>query len=188
MEAYYKDSEKSKHSLKNKKFLLFVIIVSILSTYIFFSIIWSNINFEKILSGAVVGKIEKEKLQEKITKEVLGNKLVTKVIDGDTVIIEGGYTIRLLGIDADEVGYPCYEAAKKRLEELVLNKYVFLEAGSKDKDEYNRYLRFLIINGENINIKLVKEGLAIARFQDENEKYREDIIKAEKEARENKKG
>ena len=55
--------------------------------------------------------------------------LVTKVIDGDTIVVEGGYHIRLLGIDTDEKGYPCYEAAKSRLEELVLNKKVKLEKG-----------------------------------------------------------
>ncbi|MDO8743173.1 MAG: hypothetical protein Q7J30_01265, partial [Candidatus Azambacteria bacterium] len=35
-------------------------------------------------------------------------KLATKIIDGDTFLIEGGYSIRVLGIDADERGYPCY--------------------------------------------------------------------------------
>lgn len=29
-------------------------------------------------------------------------KLATKVIDGDTFLIEGGYSVRILGIDADE--------------------------------------------------------------------------------------
>ena len=117
-----------------------------------------------------------------------GTKLVTKIIDGDTVIIEGGYSVRLLGIDADEKGYPCYSSAKERLEELVLNKEVYLESDKEDQDQYKRYLRYLILDGENINLKLVKEGLAIARFSPENTKYKEEIINAEKEARENKIG
>lgn len=50
--------------------------------------------------------------------------LATKIVDGDTIIVEGGYNVRLLGIDADERGYPCYEEASKRLEELILNKKV----------------------------------------------------------------
>ena len=64
------------------------------------------------------------------------NKLVTKVIDGDTFLIEGGYSVRILGIDADERGHPCYELAKKRLEELILNKEVRLEKGKEDLDQY----------------------------------------------------
>ena len=115
-------------------------------------------------------------------------RLVTKVIDGDTFLIEGGYPVRILGIDADEKGYPCYEAAKKRLEELVLNKEVRLEKGKEDLDQYCRYLRYVFVDGENVSLKLVKEGLVVARFSPEDTKYREEIEKAEKEARENKIG
>ncbi|MBU4406858.1 MAG: hypothetical protein KKB24_04645, partial [Candidatus Altiarchaeota archaeon] len=43
-----------------------------------------------------------------------GYKLVTKVIDGDTVVVEGEH-VRLIGIDADERGYPCHDEAKDRL-------------------------------------------------------------------------
>lgn len=112
-----------------------------------------------------------------------GLKTVTKVIDGDTVIVEGE-SVRLLGIDADERGYPCYKEAKKRLEELILNKEVYLERNVVNKDQYGRYLRYIFLNGQNINLELVKEGLAIARFSPENVKYKEEIIAAEKDARE----
>jgi len=115
-------------------------------------------------------------------------KLVTKIIDGDTFLIEGGYSVRILGIDADERGYPCYEGAKTRLEELILNKEVKLEKGTEDKDQWCRYLRYVLLNGENISLTLVKEGLVVARFSPEDVKYREEIAKAEKEAKENKIG
>jgi len=115
-------------------------------------------------------------------------KLVTKVIDGDTFLIEGGYSVRILGIDADERGYPCYEAAKKRLEELVLSKEVKLEKGKEDLDQYCRYLRYVFLDDKNISLELVKEGLVVARFSSEDTKYREEITEAEKEARENKIG
>ncbi len=116
------------------------------------------------------------------------NKLVTKVIDGDTFLIEGGYSVRILGIDADERGHPCYELAKKRLEELILNKEVRLEKGKEDLDQYCRYLRYVFVDGENVSLKLVKEGLVVARFSPEDVKYRKEIEKAEKEAKENKIG
>ncbi|MBU2523401.1 MAG: thermonuclease family protein [Nanoarchaeota archaeon] len=115
-------------------------------------------------------------------------RLVTKVIDGDTVIIEGGDSVRLLGIDTDEKGYPCYSQAKKRLEELVLNKEVYLEADEEDQDMYGRYLRYIILDGENINIKLVQEGLAVARSSQENKKYKKVMIDAERWAIDNKIG
>jgi micrococcal nuclease len=115
-------------------------------------------------------------------------KLATKIIDGDTFLIEGGYSVRILGIDADEKGYPCYEAAKNRLEELILNKEVKLEKGKEDFDQYCRYLRYVFLDEKNISLELVKEGLAVARFSPEDVKYREEISLAEKKARENKIG
>lgn len=118
----------------------------------------------------------------------LSEVIVTKVIDGDTIVIEGGYHLRLLGIDTDENGYPCYTAAKLRLEELVLNKKVELEKDQTDVDQYGRCLRYVFLNDENINLQLVEEGLAIARFYEPDVKYREVINKAEKEAIENKVG
>ena len=125
-------------------------------------------------------------------------KLATKIIDGDTFLIEGGYSVRILGIDADERGYPCYEEAKKKLEELILNKEVKLEKGSEDLDQYCRYLRYVFSpasapasagkDAQNISLELVKEGMAIARSSPEDIKYREIITQAEKNAKENKIG
>ncbi len=115
-------------------------------------------------------------------------KLATKIIDGDTFLIEGGYSIRILGIDADERGYPCYDTAKNRLEELILNQEVKLEKGTEDKDQWCRYLRYMFFDDKNISLEMVKEGLAVARFSPEDVKYREEITQAEKEAKENKIG
>jgi micrococcal nuclease len=124
-------------------------------------------------------------------------KLVTKVIDGDTFVIKGGYSVRILSIDTDERGYPCYQEAKDKLEELILGKKVKLEKEEEDVDQYCRYLRHIFLptstevtadkDNENVGIKLVEEGLAVARFYSET-KYQEEISEAEKNARENKIG
>jgi len=116
------------------------------------------------------------------TSDELETKFVTKVIDGDTAIA-AGESIRLLGIDTDERGYPCYEEAKLRLEELILNQEVQLERDSEDKDQYGRYLRYIFLNGTNVNLQMVQEGLAVARFSPENTKYKEEILAAEVAAR-----
>ncbi len=115
-------------------------------------------------------------------------KLVTKVIDGDTFLIEGGYSVRILGIDADEKGYPCYEEAKKGLEALILGKEVKLEIDNENLDQYCRYLRYVFVNDKNVSLEMIKNGLAVARFSPKNLKYREEIVSAEKWSRENKIG
>ena len=116
------------------------------------------------------------------------NTIVTKVIDGDTVVVEGGYHVRLLGMDADEKGYPCYDAAKTRLENLVLSKQVILEKDVSDVDQYGRCLRYIFLGSENVDTQLVREGLAVSRFYQPDGKYRTEITNAETYAQQNKIG
>ena len=155
----------------NKKVLLVILIILVFGN-LFFVINYLNPNF----AGKIIDT----------SGDFEGVGFVSRVIDGDTVVIDGE-SVRLLGIDADERGYDCYQEAKKRLEELVLNKEIRLESDERDKDQYKRYLRYLYLDGENINLKLVEEGLAIARFY-EDKKYKEEILAAEKRARASKIG
>ncbi len=134
----------------------------------------------------ITGNVILEK-EEQETFDFPLNAFVSKVIDGDTVII-AGESVRLLGMDTDERGYPCYNEAKKRIEELILDKEVVLESDAEDKDRYDRRLRYIFLDGENINLQLVREGLAVARFSPENKKYKKEILDAELYARENKLG
>lgn len=114
--------------------------------------------------------------------------LVNEVIDGDTITIEDGTQVRLLGIDADEEGSSCFSEAKKRVEELVLNKNVELVADKTDKDKYDRLLRYIFLDNQNINLELVKEGLAVCQFYEPDIKYKEDCENLENEAKNKKTG
>lgn len=116
------------------------------------------------------------------------NTIVTKVIDGDTVVVEGGWHIRLLGMDADEKGYPCYDQAKIRLENLILAKKVILEKDVSDVDQYGRCLRYIFLDNTNIDVQMAKEGMAVARFYQPDIKYESQITGAEKYAETNKLG
>jgi len=113
--------------------------------------------------------------------------LVTKIIDGDTIIVEGGRSVRLLGIDAREKGQHCYKEASDELTALVFNKRVRLEADSLDKDKYRRYLRWIWLDDKLVNEQLVADGLAIARTGD-GPKYAGRITSAEKAALDEKTG
>ena len=115
------------------------------------------------------------------------NVFVGKVIDGDTVIINGE-SVRLLGIDTPERGEPCYKEAKKHLEEIVLNKMVTVERGREDRDRYKRLLRYIFIETNDgelaVNLKMISDGFAIARFYDDVP-YKKEYVAAEQYAREN---
>jgi endonuclease YncB( thermonuclease family) len=92
----------------------------------------------------------------------------TRVTDGDTITVtQNGFktTIRLVGIDAPEKsrgkhkpGQPFSQKSTKYLAGLVLNKYV--EIVSYGTDRYGRTLGVVYVNGKNVNLEMVKAGLA----------------------------
>lgn len=176
-----KSAEMRKFFEKNKIFLAIVVGALIVGGLIYFSGRKKEVN-ENLGSSVLPKCVNIPELPEG------ASRLVTKVIDGDTFLIEGGYSVRILGIDANERGYPCYDAAKNALEELILGKEIKLEKGVEDLDQYCRYLRYVFLDDRNISLELVKEGLAVSRFSPEDIKYREEIADAEKEAKENKVG
>jgi endonuclease YncB( thermonuclease family) len=97
-----------------------------------------------------------------------GQFKVTRVTDGDTIKVvanEKKEIIRLVGIDAPETskrkrhpGQPFSQKSIKYLASLVLNKMVDIK--SYGQDRYGRTLGVVYVNGINVNIEMVKAGLA----------------------------
>ena len=109
--------------------------------------------------------------------------LVTRVVDGDTIVIENGDSVRLLGIDTPERGQECYKEATARLKELILKKDIIVERDIEDKDRYKRSLRHIFYNGTFINEVLVREGYAYLYFVEPNVKYNDILKDAVQEAK-----
>ncbi len=109
--------------------------------------------------------------------------LVSKVQDGDTVQLETGEWIRLLGINTPEENERYYQEAKNMLKGLVEGKKVKLELGPDDKDKYDRLLRYIFVDSTFVNVQLVKEGYATVYIVNPDEKYYFELKKAEKEAK-----
>ena len=124
----------------------------------------------------------------------LGLVKVIRVIDGDTIEIEGGDRVRYIGIDTPETVDPrkpvqCFgvEASRKN-KELAEGKEVRLEKDITDKDKYGRLLRYVWIGESMINLELVKQGFASSYSYPPDIKYQDDFVKAEREARDAKRG
>lgn len=90
--------------------------------------------------------------------------LVTRVIDGDTVELGNGETVRLVGIDTPEVGQCGYDQAAANLERLVLFKHVRLTISDEYRDHYGRLLRYVDVGNQDAGLRLVENGVAIARY------------------------
>ncbi len=114
--------------------------------------------------------------------------IVTRVTDGDTITIEGGKRVRLLGINCPEKGEPFYSEGKKFVEQILLYKEVELERDVIDKDQYGRILRYIWLGGELVNEEIIRQGLAVAQIYEPNHKYNELIAEAEKTAIDDKLG
>jgi len=89
--------------------------------------------------------------------------LVAHVVDGDTIDLRNGRTVRLAGIDAPEVGQCGYKRARNTLADLVLGKRVSLGASDEEQDQYGRLLKYVDIGTTDAGLRLIKSGLAIAR-------------------------
>ncbi len=94
-------------------------------------------------------------------KDVTLHGFVRWVVDGDTVILEGGETVRYVGIDTPEKGEPFYKEARRRNIELVKGKAITLVVCAEDpKDKYGRTLGWVWVGAVSVNEVLLKEGLA----------------------------
>ncbi|MBU7045889.1 MAG: thermonuclease family protein [Theionarchaea archaeon] len=106
----------------------------------------------------------------------------TTVIDGDTIRLETGETVRLIGIDAPELNQPGGEKSREYLAHLILNKGVTLKKGYEDRDKYNRLLRFVYLGDVCINEEMIRQGYAEARYLSLDEPLRKYYIQLEIEA------
>ena len=112
---------------------------------------------------------------------------VTRVIDGDTITIAGGYKVRYIGIDTPEI-YPRIEAfgieAWQANRELVEGKEVRLERDVTETDRYGRLLRYVYVDDIFVNAELVRLGLARSKAYPPDTKYQDLLEEMEAEARE----
>ncbi|HEX7456582.1 MAG TPA: thermonuclease family protein, partial [Candidatus Nanoarchaeia archaeon] len=147
------------------------------------------------LSPSLITENEKDQPSNKDEVELKG-VFVTRVIDGDTIEIEGGQKVRYIGIDTPETVDPrtsvqCYgKEASAKNKKLVEGKRVHLEKDVSETDKYGRLLRYVFVPSTGsgqalfVNETLVKEGYAFSSSYPPDIKYQDIFTKAEKEAQE----
>ncbi|HPW34408.1 MAG TPA: lamin tail domain-containing protein [Candidatus Paceibacterota bacterium] len=93
---------------------------------------------------------------------------VSRIIDGDTIVLENGSIVRFIGIDAPELSVDenrssCLaNESKKFLESILLNSSVSLEYGPQKTDDYQRTLAYVWLNKQLVNEIMLEKGLAYA--------------------------
>lgn len=124
---------------------------------------------------------------------------VSRVIDGDTVELSNGEMLRYIGIDTPESRVrlegqwvydprPYAEEAIDFNRELVEGKPIRLEFDVQKRDKYNRLLAYVYADDKMVNLEMLKQGYAMIYTYPPNVRYVDEFLKAQQEARENKKG
>ena len=117
-----------------------------------------------------------------------------RVGDGDTLDVRGGERIRLVQIDAPELGEgECYAPESRvELEHLASRgDRVELESDPRldDSDRYGRLLRYVHAAAANVNVELVRRGAATPYFRGGDAgMYADELLDAVDDARRSSRG
>lgn len=192
----------------NTKLLL---VVSFLIIFAGFGFLWYGLNSKTLPTASPSPTPLVENIPEATssttltagTSAVVGTQgervLVTKVIDGDTIELENGSIVRLLGIDTPETKDPrkpvqCFgKEAANESRKLINGRHVILEKDISETDKYGRLLRYIFLPIEDgsllfVNDYLIREGFAKVLTYPPDVKYTEQFLEAQREAKDKKRG
>ena len=111
------------------------------------------------------------------------------VIDGDTVVLKNGRTVRYVGINAPEIahknktGEPFGKFSSRINKRLVQGQKVRLETEHETQDHYGRQLAYIFLeDGTFVNEILVQMGAAYCLPHSLNVKYKDTFQRAQHKA------
>ncbi len=113
---------------------------------------------------------------------------VTHVSDGDSFVIASGERVRMIGVNAPELADPFGRESKAHLTKLIRGETVTLtrDPDNDDRDVHGRLLRFVTLNGTDINHLMIADGYASALLRYPFARARRDAYRdAENSARSN---
>jgi endonuclease YncB( thermonuclease family) len=128
------------------------------------------------------------------TSSVAEGAVVGRVVDGDTLSLRDGRSVRLLQIDTPELGTgECYSrAAANALRVLApVGTVIQLEGDTRldDVDRFGRILRYVTRQGRNVNVELVRQGAAAPYFyRGERGRHASGLMNAARQAQQRRRG
>ena len=127
-----------------------------------------------------------------------GQARVTTVVDGDTVVLDDGREVRLVGIQAPKLplgrpnfpAWPLGEEAKAALADLVLDRGVHVHLAPTPEDRHGRVLAHLtrVEDGLWLQGEMLKRGLARVYTFPDNRALAGELLSNERQARSDARG
>lgn len=126
-----------------------------------------------------------------------GGATVAAVVDGDTVTLDDGRQVRLVGIQAPKLplgrpgfsAWPLADEARRKVVELTLGKAVRLAYGGARQDRYGRALAHLFVgDGTWVQGEMLRAGLARVYTFADNRALAADMYVLEGAARDARRG
>ena len=118
---------------------------------------------------------------------------VAEVVDGDTVILDGGPSVRLVGLQAPKLAlgrpgvedWPMSGAARDALAALVFRREVTLHYGGARRDRHGRALAHLVRAGDGLWVQraMIEAGMARVYSFADNRALLPELLAAEHAAR-----
>lgn len=121
------------------------------------------------------------------------DRTVERVVDGDTIVIDGGERVRLIGIDTPESADPrkpveCFGREASQFMESLLppGTNVRLVDDVEQADRYGRTLAYVyrLEDGLFVNLELTEQGYAVAATFPPNVAHVDEFVEATRRARE----
>lgn len=126
--------------------------------------------FLVVALGTVLVVFLRSQADENTSKPTESFLSVLHIVDGDTidVLIDGKKErVRLIGIDTPETvdqrkRVQCYgPEASAKMKELLSGKFITLQRKpNEDRDDYDRLLRYVSLDGRDIGAQMIEEGYA----------------------------
>jgi micrococcal nuclease len=123
--------------------------------------------------------------------QLLTSGTVTRIIDADTVELNGKISVRLNGVSCPEKGEKFSKEAIDYLTQTALNQLATLDyQPNYATDAWNRTVAFVFINDTHLNEQLIRNGYCTATIYKKRAKlkYQDELIQAQEEAKQEKLG
>ena len=121
-----------------------------------------------VVGGMVLGPAPRqvwERFLARTSGAAQENRAVEKVIDGDTIVLDGDEHVRYIGVDSPEAGEPLYGEAREFQKRILHGSRVRIEVCREEpRDRYGRTLAFVYKGNVDVGEQLLRYGYARTLF------------------------